>query len=217
MTSPSRHAFWSPSKDSFTNPNFVDITGWTVVLQQVKLGITQIGGFTTPVDTQLPPRPVGDNTVATGTYNALLDPTELPPGFGPPSKSLRLYNDGSENLAYGIVHGPYVISEETVNLIPGSTCEFWWRAFGSADAYDVYGYLLNVANGSTITLLNETGADDNGQTAWAKNTTQIPANASGTYKFVFIGGSYDFTGGRVYGASLFITGVRVVAPVAPPQ
>lgn len=213
MSSPSHHAFWSPGKDSFTNPNFIDITGWTVFRSQVKLGITQIGGFTSPADNLLPPNPVGDNTVGTGTYSYELSTTELPPGFAAPSKSLRLYNIGDANLAYGVVHGPYVISDEVVNLIPGSTCEFWWRAYGSIDAYDVYGYLLNVVNGSTITLINQTGPDATGATPWAKSITYITAAQQGAYKFVFVSGSYDFTGGRAYGASLFITGVRVVAPV----
>lgn len=213
MSSPSHHALWNPSKDSFTNPNFIDITGWTVIQSQVKLGITQIGGFTSPADNLLPPNPIGDNTDAGGTFAYELSSAQLPPGFAAPSKSLRLYNDGSELQSYGVVHGPYVISNETINLVPGSNCEFWWRALGSTDAYDVYGYLLNVANGSTITLLNQTGPDQTGATAWAKNTTTITAAQTGAYKFVFVAGSYDFTGGKAYGASLYITGVRVVAPV----
>jgi len=218
MTSPSHHAFWSPSKDSFTNPNFIDITGWTVFQSQIKLGITQIGGFTSPADNIVPgpSSPEGDNTNAAGTFAYDLSSTELPPGFAAPSKSLHLYNDGMELQSYGVVHGPYVISDETINLVPGSTCEFWWRAYGGTDAYDVYGYLLNVVNGRTIPLLNQTGPNASGYTTWDKSITYITAAQQGAYKFVFVAGSYDFTGGLAYGASLYITGVRVVTPIATP-
>jgi len=210
MSSPSHHAFWNPSQDSFTNPDFIDITGWTVVTSQVKLGITQIGGFTSPADSTLPPYGAGDNSGYGGTFEYELTSARLPPGFSAPSKSLHLYNIGSVAQGYGVVHGPYVISDETINLIPGSTCEFWWQAYGSVDAYDVYGYLLNVATGSTIKLLDQTGTSRVGRTDWAKNTINITAGQTGAYKFVFVSGSYDFTGGHEIGASLYITGVRIV-------
>jgi hypothetical protein len=214
MSSPSHHALWNPSIDSFVNPDFIDITGWTVNLNQVILGQTFIGGFQSPFDGTRPPNGPGDNVgVNSGNYNYDLSTTDLPPGFVAPAKSLHLYNDGGEDTAYGVVHGPYVISDTAVDLVAGSTCEFWWRAYGSTDAYDVYGYLVNIGNGSTINLLNETGPDQTGQKAWTKNVTTIQGGAGGRYRFVFVAGSYDFTGGRAYGASLYITGVRVKAPV----
>ena len=214
MSSPSHHALWNPSIDSFVNPDFIDITGWSIFQSQVKLGITQIGGFTSPPDPTRPPDGPGDNVgVNSGTFSYELSETELPPGFVAPAKSLRLYNAGVEDTAYGVVHGPYVISDTAVDLVAGSTCEFWWRAYGSTDAYDVYGYLVNIGDGSTINLLNETGPDQLGQKLWTKNVSTIQAGTSGRYRFVFVVGSYDFTGGQAYGASLFITGVRVKAPV----
>jgi hypothetical protein len=215
MSSPSHHPFWNPSIDSFVNPDFIDITGWTVNLQQVKLGITAIGGFTSPSDSTKPANSPGDNVAGVGPYNSDLVSGELPPGVVSPANSLRLYNSGGTNAAYGIVHGPYVISQSAVNLVAGSTVEFWWRALGSTDAYDVYGYLLNIGNGSTINLLNQTGVNTAASTPWAKNVSTIQSGIGGRYRFVFIAGSYDFTGGLAYGASLYITGVRVKAPVVP--
>ena len=195
----------------FVNGDFVDITGWTVLAQQIKLnGRTNIGGWDTPLDTKLPPHPVGDNTTLSGqTFGSEFVTSNLPPGFSSPSRALRLYNDGVVNVAYGIAHGPAVISDQSVRIIAGSTVEFWWRAYGSTDAYDIYGYLLNIDTGSTIELINETGPNDTGLTSWALSSKIIPAGISGDYKFVFVSGSYDFTGGQAYGASLLITGVRV--------
>ena len=215
MSSPSHHALWNPSIDSFVNPDFINITGWTVTLQQVKLGITAIGGFASPGDSTKPANSPGDNVnMTSGWFDSELNPTFLPPGFVAPSKSLRLWSSGSIDSGYGIVHGPYVISETSIDLVAGSTVEFWWSAAGSTDAYDVYGYLLNIDNGTTINLLNETGPDQLGSKPWTKNVIAIPGvGLAGRYRFVFVAGSYDFTGGQAYGASLYITGVRVKAPV----
>jgi hypothetical protein len=209
---PGLHGFWgSGVAIDFKNGDFVDITGWTVLLQQVKLNrLSTIAGWPTPNDPTLPPRGSGDNTAGDNTgYNYSLDSASLPPGFAPPQQALRLYNNGNENLAYGVVHGPAVYSDETVHIQGGSTVEFWWRAFGSTDAYDVFGYLVNVDDGTSIILINETGPDQTGSKPWTLNTTTIPDGIAGDYKFVFIVGSYDFTGGKAYGASLYITGVKV--------
>ena len=53
-----------------------------------------------------------------------------------------------------------------------------------------------------ITLLNEHTDDDTGTSPWTKKTFNI--NQEGTYQFVFVGGSFDATGGRALCARLFI-------------
>jgi hypothetical protein len=208
---PSLQGFWgSGVAIDFKNGDFIDIVGWAVVATQIRLnGLSTIAGKPTPNDPTLPPRGSGDNTTGAGDYLYELTSTDLPPGFAAPQQALHLYNDGGENAAYGVVHGPAVYSEETVHIQGGSSVEFWWRAYGSTDAYDVFGYLINVDDGTSIILINETGPDQTGSKPWTLNTTTIPAGISGDYRFVFIVGSYDFTGGLAYGASLYITGVKV--------
>ena len=207
---PSLQGFWgSGVAVDFKNGDFIDITGWTVLLQQIKLnGLTIIAGRTTPGDYILPLNSPGDNTIPAGNFTSQLS-GNLPPGFASPQQALLMSNSGTINLAYGVVHGPAVYSNETVRIQGGSTVEFWWRAYGSVDAYDVFGYLLNVENGTSILLINQTGIDTAASTPWTLNSTVIPSNIAGDYRFVFVAGSYDFTGGKAYGASLLITGVKV--------
>ena len=89
------------------------------------------------------------------------------------------------------------------------------------DAYDVYGYLLNEDDGSTIELLNETatlsyqstqsmGLGDDG---WITSSANV--SADGNYKFVFIAGSYDRTGGLYLGNGLAIKDVDVIQANPP--
>ena len=62
----------------------------------------------------------------------------------------------------------------------GDTVTFNWKAANGADAFGVYAYLLNTADGSTIELLDETA---DGSTEWAP--ANVTVNAAGDYKFVF--------------------------------
>ena len=108
---------------------------------------------------------------------------------------------------FGIVHGPYMISNSAVAIEAGESVSFDWKAQGGGDWYDVYAYLLNVDNGSTVELLNETGSS----TSWATATKTVPT--AGNYKFVFVSGTYDRSGGRALGARLFVDNI-VAPPVA---
>ena len=78
---------------------------------------------------------------------------------------------------------------------------------GGQDAYDVYAYLVDIDNPSnTIELLNETQNASSGNTNWATRTVNI--NKPGTCQFVFVSGSYDYSGGGLLGAQ-FIDDVSV--------
>jgi hypothetical protein len=99
-----------------------------------------------------------------------------------------------------------MISNQSVNMPVGSEISFNWRANAGGDAFDVYAYLLRTDTagaGQTIEILNEWG--QNG--VW--ETRRITISVAGDYRFVFISGSYDETGGRALGARLEITNVQV--------
>jgi hypothetical protein len=85
---------------------------------------------------------------------------------------------------------------------------------GGGDAYDVYGYIVDVNTGRTETILNETGSSDRASTTWATQT--ITVSQAGEYRFVFVAGTYDFSGGRAAGAQLYIDDVSVTQAVPPP-
>lgn len=188
--------------DTYTTP------GWTVYKKQVRLnGLDTILGYPTPTDNLLPNPTPGDNVTGTGfTYTALLT-VDLPPGVGT-AQSIRMISNGT-SPSFGIVHGPYLVTNTEVELEEGDIISFWWKAEGGDDAFDIFSYLLNISNGSRIDLLNQTGEFTGASTPWAEVTKTITAAEVGNYKFVFVSGSYDFTGGTALGASLYVTVVQI--------
>ena len=121
---------------------------------------------------------------------------------------------GSLTSAWGadIVHGSYIISQAAASISAGESVSFDWKAVGDNDAFDVYSYLLNVDTGDTIELLNETQQYQASTDFVNKKTT---VNTTGNYKFVFINGTYDATGGLALGASMFIDNVKIDRPRPP--
>ena len=190
--------------------------GWTIYKSEIRLGgINTILGFPTPVDPT--PTPTGSgNRVSLGdnaavnkmTFTAALV-SDSPP-VGTSKKSLRLISNGSTSVGYAVVRGPYAVNNNAVDLVQGDIIEFWWKAQGGSDAYDIFAYLLNTSNGQTITLLNDTGKSTGATTKWAKESRTIAAGEAGTYKFVFVSGTFDYTGGKIIGASLYIDEVNVI-------
>ena len=106
---------------------------------------------------------------------------------------------------FDIVRGPYIYSDGTVNFEAGDQVSFEWRAQGGGDDYDVYGYIIDVNTNHIETILDDTGS----ATQWAKET--ITVSQAGEYRFVFVSGTYDLTGGRAAGAQLFIDNVEADA------
>lgn len=192
------------------------VSGWTVSDSRVKLdGVDQIGGWPTPLDTTKP-APSGGDTVAmsSGSFSTSVA-ANTGAGANPSggAKSLQMQSTGVTVTGFGIVHGPYIISNSAVLLKSGDNVSFDWKAEGGGDAYDVYAYLLNVDNGSTVRLLDGTGSGGAMTTNWATVTTSVPAD--GNYKFVFVSGTFDASGGTAAGARLFIDNI-VAPPTANP-
>lgn len=203
--------------DSFTNASFEtgDLTGWTTdTANQINIGTDSIAGIPTPDDTTNPvdqnngrsgggDAGDGDAYNTKGTWTANIKTDSVNHG----SYSLQLKSASMQSVnGFDVIHGPSVYSDifegET-----GQTIGFYWRALAGSDAYDVFGYIVNTDTNASTVILNETGADDSGNTAWAKANVTIPA--TGNYRFVFVSGSYDFTGGRALGASLYIDNIQV--------
>ncbi|MFY9089047.1 DUF4347 domain-containing protein [Arcobacter aquimarinus] len=215
--------------NTFANGNFsdttatqtgtvVDISGWTIYLQQLMLGqngvagTSTIDGWATPIDsTPTPSNPNNPSQVSRGDDYTPSGPVY---SYAFEDGALRLYSSGMTTAAGGdIVHGPYVVSDSTVTLSSGDSVSFDWKAKGGDDAYDIYAYLLNVDTGATVELLNQTGIGTS-ETAWATKNTNI--NTAGTYKFVFVSGTFDETFGQAAGASLYIDNIVVTQAVMPP-
>jgi flagellar hook-basal body protein len=201
----------------FTNNSFdtVDtsgaLKGWTVLKSQVKLdGSSMIAGFPTPVDLTKPSSSPGDNVSVT---NASFRASQGVQGSLGGKNSAELFSAGEVDKRFGVLHGPTIVSNDAVSLKAGSDISFDWRASGGVDAYDVYAYLLNVDTGETTKLLDETGLSAAGNTEWATAKTSIPK--TGNFKFVFVSGSFDATGGKVTGAQLYVDNIQT-SPASVP-
>lgn len=192
----------------FVNGNFEsgtignsNVPGWSLYPQRVKLdGIDTIAGYPTPIDNR--PESVSYSEYS-NPYTAGLSSASVTPGS---TKSMMLKSNGLTVDAFGVSHGPYIVSE-ALYVPAGESVSFKWRATGDDDAFDVYAYLLNTETGAKVPLLNRTGTSLNDATSWTTATTNI--GTGGTYKFVFVAGSYDASGGRLTGATLFIDDVQV--------
>lgn len=206
----------SGSLISFENGDFENgnvgsstVPGWTVMNNRVTLdGNSTVGGWPTPVDSTKP-APSGGDAVASSSasFASQIVTTDNPSGG---TKSLLLESSGVSVAGYGIVHGPVIVSDNAAELEAGAVVSFDWKASGGDDAYDVYAYLLNIDNGSTVTLLDESGESGAMTTSWSSVSKSVPD--AGNYKFVFVSGTFDATGGTAAGARLFVDNIQ-----APPK
>lgn len=192
---------------TFTNSSFESgLTGWTAMNQMIDLGSTVIAGFTSPNDASNPSGSGGnDNDVPTtlGTMATAAEAGQSTDG----TKSAHLSSTSmTTRNGFDVVHGPAIYSD-IFAATAGDAIYFDWRALAGGDAYDVFGYLLNTSTGVTTEVLNATGTSSSGTTAWATASASIPT--SGNYRFVFVSGTYDFSGGKAAGASLYVDNVRV--------
>ncbi|MCF7950357.1 MAG: DUF4347 domain-containing protein [Spirochaetaceae bacterium] len=212
--------------NEFANGDFQDgsngegsVSAWTVAETQVSLnGEDEIAGHPTPVDSTWPAQ--------NGSIH-----DEVSWGGGSPNAQVYLdsaYQSGGDlalhmdtgdiyiHQGYGVLRGPYVYSDGTVTLQEGDSVSFDWKALSGGDAYDAYGYLLNVETGETVTILDETANSYGVETDWQTETVTLGAGQEGEYRFVFVAGSFDATGGRLVGGELMIDDVSV-SQAAPPS
>ena len=198
---------------SFANGDFSSLDGWDIYLEQIILGrdgssgLTQVAGFPSPED----PTPYPAN--ASGKTSRGDNYSPVNPSYSYSlSSSLRLESSMTTSSGGDVVHGPYVVSKDSVFISAGSTVSFDWRAQGGSDAYDVFAYILDVNSGRTVELLNLTGSGTQ-DSGWS-TVTHTLAN-EGNYKFVFASGTFDESFGKAAGASLFIDNIEVSGNVAP--
>ena len=119
---------------------------------------------------------------------------------------IKLSTGGLTSDPFGIVHGPYLISQEAKQIFAGDVVKFDWKSDGTSDAGSVFAYLLEETTGDTI-ILHDYTQGSAGATAWATKSTTV--TTSGNYKFVFINGTYDATGGTVLGADFYVNNIII--------
>ncbi len=195
-----------------------DTAGWTVYQQDYG---TSFEGDAIPYVTAGSGSGTGsvDMAVDAGvTYTVSVQTAQKSSG----TYALRLFSSGTivfDNPAqsgtqpdgYGSLHGPYVLSSE---FTAENSDQLYvdWSAVNGGDWYEVFGYLVGSGADSTFGTGDDTRTklfSQRGDTqAW--KTTNVTISSTGSYKFEFICGTYDATGGKGVGASLYVDNIRVV-------
>ncbi|MGF2948856.1 fibronectin type III domain-containing protein [Microbacterium alcoholitolerans] len=203
-----RVTFTSP----FANPSFEEgtgIDGWTAIQDRIDLGVTSIAGFPTVdrstysgLNAGYPERPTNDDAAPQyATYTVQRNTADASNG----AYSLELFSSMTTAGVCDVVHGPAVYSD-AFEAAADDKIYFDWRAYAGSDNFHVYGYILNTVTGAQTTVLDATGGNNAAAGFQTKETT-IPE--TGTYRFVFVGGTHDLTCGLAAGARLLIDNVRV--------
>ena len=193
-------------------------SGWDIVTSQIELGSsgsvnTLIGGFTPPTDSE-PVGSAGDSgtaQIATSLGNSTIDYN-----YSPSSGSMTLSTNEIQTVSKGIVHGPAMISADAIWLNSTDVVSFDWEFTGvgsAGDFADVYAYLLNISDGSTVELTDYTASSSGG--TGTVSVSQTLANddngnaVDGLYKFVFVSGAYDNDGGSIVGSEVIVSNLSV--------
>jgi len=184
------------------------VAGWTINTNQVRLGTDSIGGFVSPESPVYPSNNVND-TDGVGVTNDEQVVSNWGGSYSSVTDGIRLNTGGMTIKNYGVAHGPYIISDTYTEIKAGAQVSFDWSAVAGGDDYDVYGYLLK-DDGTTIELLDSHGRSGSG-------AETVTVNSAGNYKFVFVAGTFDASGGTAAGASFDISNVNVTGnePASP--
>ena len=112
---------------------------------------------------------------------------------------------------YCSVFGPEVFSE-SFYAEEGQSLAFSWRATAQNDDYEIYAYLVGLSSLSDVSY----STDDHtilahamgNASAFTTTTGVIPTD--GYYRFRFVNGTYDGTGGKAVGSNMYVySGVTV--------
>ena len=204
-----------PGTSNLLNGDFSDgLNNWNTYLDRVDFGSTfDVNGIAIPTISDLDMAPVtydegsgnpdpsvlqNDNVLLTGGYS--MTPTVIVNGAG----RLELGTGEFEvDTGYGIVHGPAVVSDAFA-ATQGDILKLDYSAVAGGDDFHVAGYLID-SNDQITLAINETGKDEGG-------TISIEVPSSDDYRFVFVTGSFDRSGGQWIGASMTIDNIRAENP-----
>ena len=128
-----------------------------------------------------------------------------------------------DNAAFGIYHGPAVVSDQ-FRAEAGQFLRLNYTAAGDVDDYNVAGYIYEVQSGNPGDVgFGDPVLDENGDvkitmalsetgTAQLNGRASVEIEEGGDYRFVFIVGTFDKTGGLAAGASMRIDNIVAEFP-----
>ncbi len=163
---------------------------------------------------------ISTENLSSATINVVSGTDEYSDG----TQGLRLVSDGtvpSTSPANGdganSMHGPYIRSS-VFSAANGDTFSVDWKAQNGGDWYEVFGFLIgagpdkifDTADDVRTTMFSERGSTR----AWMTSSVSI-TTGDGDYRFEFVCGSYDATGGTVLGASLYVDNIQLISSSIP--
>lgn len=134
-------------------------------------------------------------------------------------RSTNTFDSGSGSMTtYCSVFGPEIYSE-AFYATNAQALAFEWKALGNTDDYSVYGFLVAVADDTNVPTPSTTNntivmhgvgsravaAPSNAADGWTTSTANV--NTTGLYRFRFVNGSFDGTGGFAIGSDFYISSV----------
>ena len=211
----------SISNGTFESETGSSITGWTAIDSRIDLGVDSIAGCQTddttdytalrdwvseynvsPYKGQINSDPAVNNDSLTLTFSSgpTYD-TEVVSGvtgtYARSGNVLKMQSRMTATPGGFVVHGPAVYSAPfSAKTIDDLTIA--WAAADNGDDYAVLAYLLNTATCAQTEVIDSTGASS----LWQSQTVAIPSD--GTYRFVFVSGTYDQTHGTVAGGTMYL-------------
>ncbi|MEM9540261.1 MAG: cadherin-like domain-containing protein [Cyanobacteria bacterium P01_E01_bin.42] len=196
-----------------TNAGFEtgDLTGWTAFESNYSTSVQNLNDQTIPSEFGGSPgsaKIMIAPAISSPTYTVSIDSSTVGSG----KYSLRLQSNGSVAKGYGSLHGPYVRSD-AFNAFAGDNITLDFSAQQGSDAYEVFGFLVEAGSDDRF----GTGDDSRTQLFSKRGDTILFNSVSATiakdglYQFEFVCGSYDQTGGKALGASLYVDNVRLVS------
>ena len=171
------------------------VPGWTVHNEQFITGNTAIEGFVGPQDPTYPLYNTTKDTSPGISFNTSV-------GQEGGNNYMEMSSNGRSD-SYSVVRGPYIVSDNPVYISANDEVSFNYKAKAGGDAYDILGYLINVDTGEFTELINETGTTAD----WTEKKVTVPSD--GQYKFAFISGSFDQSGGTVLGATMYVDDIKI--------
>lgn len=196
--------------------SYISLPGWRIYKSGVRInGFGSFLGCPTPNST-IPGYQGNDDTYTLAAYSASIDFDSVPHIGG--SSVLFLTLAGSVSFPNAVARGPILVSDNYLILDNGDILEFWFKiemkpiTFYVEENYDVFAYLQSDTC-QTITLTHATGTT----IGWNKVSRKITYADAGNYRFIFVAGSFDRTGGQAVGTQVYIDNVRIVKPGMVPS
>lgn len=155
--------------------------------------------------------------------SGIIDLTQVGNIQSTPTGGLSLNRMASGEYSFGAIFGPEIYSRPFVGST-GQAVTYQWKATGVGDDYEVYGFLVKISDNTGAACTGANGVGTYGlsnpttthtilsygrgkASAWTTTTGSI--STGGCYRFRFVGGTYDASGGLYVGGTFRVYDVQV--------